>query len=304
MKTFWEGIRAWLKNPSVLVICVNWLLTVAAATGAIVMAATGYSGAFCYVVYAIAALSLAYSVYTVVKFAPTVKRGVQNKLKKYAFTRKMTENYGFRTLVFAWASAGINLAFVAFNLVMGILTKNAWYASLAGYYFLLSGLRGGVFLLDKRAKKLANGEEAMYRKAQIKNYGLCGLALFVLEVAMAVAVTFMVVAGKPTKYTEIMAIVFATYSVYKIALAIRNIFKAKKNKDWQVQAFRNIGLVDAAISLLSLQTTLVATFSEDGWGMYALNAIVGLFVCLFTIGVGAAMIVQSRRRIGERNGEI
>lgn len=124
-----------------------------------------------------------------------------------------------------------------------------------------------------------------------------------LDVAMAASVTFMVIAEKPTKYTKSTAIVYAAYSFYKIALAIRNIFKAKKNKDRQIQGFRNISLVDAAISLLSLQTTMIATFSENGGGMYTMNAIVGALVCLFTAGVGVVMIVQARQKIKESGHE-
>ncbi len=288
MKKIWE----FLKAPKAWFIWLSILCTLACVAAALTCVFIGYAGIFSYIVYALAACTLGYTVYLCVRFAPKMKASVTAGLQRHTFTRNLTGDYSFRTIVFALCSFAVNLAFVAFNTVFALLTKNAWYGSLAGYYFLLSCLRGFVFYGEKRAKALPEKEGALKR---IGNYGLCGVALFLLDVAMAVAVTFMVVQEKPTSYTEIMAIVFAAYTFYKLTLAVWNIFKAKKVQDLQIQAFRNISLVDAAISLLSLQVTLVATFSQ-GESMLILNAMTGACVCLLTIGVGVLMILQASKR--------
>ncbi len=298
MKGFFKKIIEIFKAPRLLTLCIVWGVTLLAVAGALVCVFVEYTGALSYAVYAVAACSLGYTVYTLVRYIPTIKERVKEKLKSKKFTRNMTENYSFRTLVFAVCSFAVNLGFVAFNTVFSILTENAWYASLAGYYFLLSLLRGGVFWADGRAKASTETAEE-YRLKQLKNYRLCGVALFALDMAMAVAVTFMVLDQKPTKYTDITAIVFAVYSFYKISLAIWNIFKAKKTNDPRIQSFRNIGLVDAAISLLSLQVTLVSTFSAEGESMLAMNAATGACVCLLTMGLGILMIVRATKRIKE-----
>ncbi len=292
MKKLW----GFLKNPPLFLLCIVWICTLCGVAGSLTCVFIGYTGVLSYIVYALSAILLGYTVYTLVALAPSIKARVQAGLKKRAFTRKLTENYTFRTLVFACCSFVINVGFVVFNTVFSILTANAWYASLAGYYFLLSVLRGGVFLAGKKAKARAQ-EESL--RLELRNYAWCGVALFALDLAMAVAVTFMVLKQKPTQYTEITAIVFAAFAFYKISLAVWNIFKAKKTNDLQIQAFRNIGLVDAAISLLSLQTTLVSTFSGDGESMLVLNAITGAFVCLFAVGVGVFMLLSVRRKNGK-----
>ncbi len=298
MKRVLQKIWGYLSAPSLAFLLAWWGITLFAIAGALTVVFIGYTGWLSYPVYAIAAILLAYTVYTVVRLAPDLKNRVRARLHKGKFTGKLAGNYTFRTRVFAGCSLAINLAFVAFNTAFALLTGNAWYGALAGYYFLLGALRGGVFYLDKRAKAKED-----YARLRIRNYRLCGVALFLLDVAMSVAVTLMVLAQKPTQYTEITAIVFATYSVYKISFAIWNIFKAKKTRDLQVQAFRNIGLADAAISLLSLQTTLIATFSAEGEGMFALNALTGAFVCLFTIGLGLVMIWQANKNSKEEKNE-
>ncbi len=288
MKAFWK----FFKEPQSWFIWVSVLCMLVCVAAALTFVCIGYTGFLSYIAYALAACTLGYTVYLFVRFAPKMKASIMAGLQRHTFTRNLTGDYSFRTLVFALCSFAINLAFVAFNTVFALLTKNAWYGSLAGYYFLLSCLRGFVFYGEKRAKTLPEEEGRVKR---LQNYGLCGVALFLLDVAMAVAVTFMVLQEKPNSYTEIMAIVFAAYTFYKLTLAIWNIFKAKKVQDLQIQAFRNISLVDAAISLLSLQVTLVATFSE-GEGMLALNAMTGACVCLLTVGIGVWMILQANKQ--------
>ncbi len=295
MRGFWSKIWKALRAPSVGLVATTWVVTLLAATLAITFVVVGYTGVISYVAYAVAACALGYSVYTIVLVAPTMKAGIKARLGRRRFTRDLTENYTFRSLVFASCSLILNVGFVLFNTVLSIRTKNAWYASLAGYYFLLSVLRACVFWWNRRARVRAQGDGA-YRRLQIDNYRNCGIALLVLDVAMAVAVTMMVTDRKPARYTEITAIVFAAYSVYKISLAIWNIFKARKTKDLQVQSFRNIGLADAAVALLSLQTTLISTFSVDEGGMVAMNAITGGFVCLFSVGISVFMIVQAENK--------
>ncbi len=298
MKDFFKAFWKRVSNPPVWGLLLAWGITLASVGAALTIVFIGYVGWISYLAYALAALSLAYTVYVCVSLAPALKKRVRARLQKGRFTRAMTENYSFRTLVLTTCSFVLNIAFVLFNTAFAILTGNAWFGALAGYYFLLSVLRGGVFYLDGRAKKRGD-----YALARVKNYRLCGVALFLLDVAMAVAVTMMVAEQKPTRYGEITAIVFATWSVYKISFAIWNIFKARRTKDWQIQAFRNIGLADAAISLLSLQTTLVATFSAEGESMLLLNATTGAFVCLFTVGMGILMIIQANKKMKEERDE-
>ncbi len=304
MKDLFRKIWAFFKAPNAATVCLTFCLTLACIIASLTMVFVGYAGWPSYPVYALSAVALAYAVYLTVRFAPTVKAGAQRALRKRKFTRNLTENYTFRTLVLAGCSFLINLGFVAFNTVFALLTNNPWYGCLAGYYFLLSGLRGGVFAWNNRAKKKARGEEE-YRRLQLKSYRLCGAMLLTLDFAMAIAVALAVLAQRPTKYTEITAIVFAAYSVYKIAFAVRNVFKAKKTKDMQIQSFRNIGLVDGAMALLSLQVTLVSTFSEEGTSMLALNAATGAFVCLFGLATGVFMIIKASRalRRGENDGK-
>lgn len=125
-----------------------------------------------------------------------------------------------------------------------------------------------------------------------------GFALFILELALAAAVSLMIVSDRPAAYTEIMAIACAAYTFYKIIFAVINVCKVRRLQDAMLQCFRNINLTDAAVSLLSLQITLVSVFSDgtDSF-MKSLNAVTGFAVCALTIVMGVLMIVRATRRL-------
>lgn len=309
-----KRLFAFLKKPSIIFIFIIWLLTVLFIVCDIVLMVGQYETWLSYAVFALSALLLAYSVYTIIIFAPDVRKKMTERLKKLPFFNSMLENYGFRTIVFSVASFTINLAFILFNGVLGIITSSIWYGVIACYYIFLSGLRGAILYLNYRSKKYDDKSPEISRQYKLKIYGLCGVLLLVLEVALAAAVTLLVIYKKPTEYSQIMAIAAAAYTFYKVIFAIINVFKVKTLKDPILQCFRNINLADAAMSLLSLQVTLIAVFSEgenfSANGINAMNAATGFVVCALTVVLGSIMIAGSRRdlkkirekKTNERNG--
>ena len=136
----------------------------------------------------------------------------------------------------------------------------------------------------------------------MKIYRGSGIALLPLEIALAGAVTLMVYRQDPMPHSEIAAITSAAYAFYKIILAAVNLCKVRKMDDPTLQALRNIGLTDAAVSLFALQPTLVRVFSGgDEERLLPLNAVVGFCVCALALGLGIWMIVRSYQLQKRRN---
>ncbi len=288
MKKFFR----FLLNPPLYVILINWAFTLIFVACSIILVCTAKSGVLVYVVYTLSAVSLAYSIYNTVKFAPSIKSRILQKIKSKPFTKTLTENYGYRTLFFGVISFIINLAFVAFNTALAFIYKTPWYGAVALYYLLLSALKCWVFLAEN--KTIPDKSERLL--VQLKTYKLCGIAILVFDLAMCAVVALLVMQYKPTKYSQIVAITFAAYTCYKLTFAIVNAVKAQKHDNLHLQIFRNIGLCDGAISLISLQLALVNTFSKTPEQMIALNAITGFAVCAFAIILGISMIVFSVKK--------
>lgn len=65
---------------------------------------------------------------------------------------------------------------------------------------------------------------------------------------------------KNVNFSTVTAITIATYTTYKIIMSAVNFSKSQKSRHLSVKMLRNINFVDALVSLLSLQYTLIMTF--------------------------------------------
>lgn len=300
-----KKFAAFLKDPPVWFI-IAWFIFALAAIGASIAAvALTIDAPWVYAVYAVAALALAYAIYILVKCAPKVKAAAVRQLEKHRFTGAFLHDYGFRTTAVALAASIINAAYVAVNGASAIIYGSVWYWAMTGYYFALMLVRAGVLYADRRVRRLtsvpnADGglqntdDKRQTERGKLKIYLGCGIALLVLEVALVAAVARLVTDEQHARTGMILSICLAAYSFYKLTLAIINMFRAKRYSDPAVQCFRNINLVDALVSMLSLEVTLIAT---NGGAMPWLTAISGAVVSLFNIVVGVIMIVQAASRL-------
>ena len=285
-------LRDALNDPSVPVLIVVGVLALLFVAGAVAMAVLGYDGVWAYVVYAGAAVFFAYAVYLLIRFIPRIKGAFARAAEKSPALRRVLHDYGARTVVFASFAFAVNIGYAVFQGVMGILAHSVWFGVLACYYILLSALRGGILLGEHRLRR-RGGEQI---EGKLKLYRLCGISLMVLDLAMCAAVTQMVLYGSPVQNGAIQVIVSAAYTFYKAILAVVNFVKAKRLRDPVVQSLRGICAVDALISVVALETAMLATFG-NGEDMLALRAATGFAACAIAIAIGITMTVFACRRL-------
>ncbi len=296
---------AWLRRPHGFLLVLVYLLTAIAIAGSVVAAvmfltADGNTLAdvLCYVLFVVAAILLGYTVYTVVIYAPVMKSKGKELLQRNRFTAKILEDYGFKTAFFALFSFAVTFAFTVMNTVSAVRYASVWYGALAGYYAILMALRGGTVGAGSvlKRKQGENGTEL----GEWKIYRAGGACLLVLEVAMAAAVTQLMILGRPTQSGQIMAIANAAYTFYKVSMAIRNLLKARKFRSPLTQALRNYGFADACMSVVSLTVLMISTFSDGAEQMEAmiyLQATIGFAGCATIIALATIMLVRACKRI-------
>lgn len=300
MKKFFS----FLKRPPAWFAACAFLLAAACIAGAIACAACGCAGWYVYALYAAAALSLAYIVYLSVRAASALRAKAAERVKAHPLAESFLSDAGFRSAALFSLSFIANVAYALLCGVLGIALRASWYGMFFFYYLLLSALRCGLLAGAMRSRRRAAGDARGLLVSRWKLYRLCGIALFVLEFALAAAVTVMVAVGRPAPVSEVLAIASAAYTFYKVIFAAVAFVKVRRLHDPLLQAFRNINLADAAVSLLSLQVTLVAVFSQgEGESMKPLNAAMGFFVCLLTIALGVWMIAEAGVRLRTLKGE-
>lgn len=259
-----------------------------------------------YVVYGLSAISLGYTVYTIVIYSRYIKSWFVSTMRKSSIIEKAIDNYGYRTVIVSAVNTIINVCYVAFNLVIAIIYRSGWYMSLTGYYLLLTAMRSGIVLYHrKKAKgrlvfKKKNAdyllEEEKYQLTELKKYGATGWLLTVMPLFLSFAILLMVKNNRAFIYGGWLVYAVAAHAFYKITMAIINVFRAKKSPDVTVKALRAVGLADALVSILALQTTLLYAFS-DGTGSGAANAVTGAAVCAATFVMGIYVIVKSNKYI-------
>ena len=251
----------WLKRPHGLFLIPLYILAVYFIVSAILFttAKEGYVvlEILSYVFYALSAIFLAYSVYTVVLFIPIWKKKIVEILQKREFTAKILEHYGFRTVIFSIFSFALSILFAIYNGVIALYSKTLWYGALAAYYILLVTLRWGVLgYLNKKRKGKIEYSEIEKRNREIKIYRTSGIILIILPICLSFAILEMVAADRAFERLGLTIYFAATYAFYKIITACYNFFKARKGDDLIVQTARNINLADAFVSILALQSSM------------------------------------------------
>lgn len=299
MKESWRNVLRTLKEPKGWILALVYTVTVIICAGSIVLAVLELDKPvlqiFSYICYALAAISLGYSVYTIVLYAPRMKRRITVFIKKFEFGRKMLEHYGFRTVIFAGGALFINVAYVALNVLLAFVFRSIWYGALAGYYGLLTALRSGIVLYHRKKSKTEELDDILARRTEIGKYKTCGIILTIIPICLSFAILQMVTEGRAFVHWGWTSIAFAAFAFYKITMAILNVVRAGKQADFTVQALRNVGLADALVSILALQTSLLYEFS-DGSGSAFANALTGAVVCALTLAIGIIMIVKGVKK--------
>lgn len=244
--------------------------------------------AVAYILFVLSAILLGYAIFCIIYLVPVVKERILAWAQKREFTKRLFEQYSFRTIIFAIIAFAISMANAIINGVMGIVWLSVWSAALGAYYLMLSMMRGSV-LLFHRKKSFYSQEQMQINSAKV--YRNCGIGLIILPVALAMVVWEMFVSDSSFVHSGLLIYFSAGYTVYKVTAAIVNFVRARKGDQMTVRAIRNINLADAAVSILALQTAMFHEFSGGADLSYA-NAIMGGIVCAITIAIGVFMIVN------------
>ena len=185
----------------------------------------------------------------------------------------------------------VSILYALYNGVLALWFHSMWYGALAAYYITLVFLRSGIVLYH--GKRRGKERDAYL---EIRKYRNCGWLLVYIITALSAAILQMVKNGAGFVHAGLTIYVFATYTTYKITMAIINICKATRQEDYTVKALRCVSFADAVVSILALQTAMLLEFS-DGSGMAFANTVMGAAVCALVAGLGIMMIVKGNTQL-------
>lgn len=285
---FFKNLWTKLQNPHGIWLALFYIFFLLSVAGTIVLVVLKPEQTIWhYILYCMAALALTYFVYTMVIFAPIMKNGLVNMLKKHKFTNALLEDYGYRTIVFSVVSFIINVAFISFVTVMAFMSKTAWYFTITVYYIILAIMKGNVFY----SKRKYNTEEK-----QAKTYRFSGIMFIVMTLVFSGVIVLIYKANHYFEYAGLLIYAVAAFTFYKLTLAIINIFKARKHDDMYLQNIRNINLASALISIIILQVALFQAFSPE-LNVGIANALTGGGVSAVILVLGIFMIIKANKSL-------
>ena len=252
----------------------------------------GSHGPLAYAVYVLSAYALVISI----TGGPDIITGFAQWIKAHPLTRKMlriplvkrfAEDVRFRTSVSLYQGLLVNLLYIALKLTSGIYYRSWWFITLAVYYTLLAVMR---FLLLWRWGGI--GPEL-----ELRRYRLCGAVLLIMNVALAGMVVLMVSQNHGYVYPGILIYAMAVYSFYTVIIAVINVIKFRTHGSPVLSAAKAINLAAALVSILALETAMIAQFGGGDDYRRMMTAATGGGVCVIVLSMAVFMIVWSTKHI-------
>lgn len=182
------------------------------------------------------------------------------------FLRSLREDYHFRTVYTTRISALITFGFTIFNGVIGILYRSVWNISICIYYVLLANVRR-IIVRSQRKTVDKNQDKEIIKKT----YAVTHIILILIDVALVVPISLMVIGARNYTFGMIPAIAMAAYTTYRMTMSIIHYLKSKRNGNRFIRVIRTINLQDTLVSVLTLQNALIIANGDDMASMMRLT---------------------------------
>lgn len=246
----------------------------------------GKSGIPAYLTYGMSAYCLVIWVLPIPKLSRKAKAYTVQHLNGTAFGRRYLSDLAFRGSVSLYSGMTINFLYVVFRIFVGIRYASVWDMTIAVYYLLL-GLMRLSLILSYHSRTV---------KSELRCYCRMAWLLFALNIPMGGMVLLMVLTDSGYSYPGYVIYLSALYTFYTVILSVVNIVRFRKLGNPILSAAKILNLVAALMSLLGLQTAMIAQFS-DGEGNFRvkMNAATGGTVWFAVILIAVYMLFHSRK---------
>lgn len=178
----------------------------------------------------------------------------------------------------------INILYSAGNFALGFAQSSFWFGTMGAYFLVLSVMR---LVCIKRFLNQTDG---------ISTKKFVGIMLIVLCVVLVGSVILSHKLDVILPFHQIVMLAIATYTTYKVTVAIINTLKARKSNNNNAIALRNVSLADATVSVLSMQRSMLVTFGDmPTTAIKLFNLLTGAAVCMFIFILGLFLIIDAKK---------
>lgn len=230
---------------------------------------------------------------------PEIWRRLKNLRTENPYISRYLSDVHLRLRISLYISVAMNTLYGVMQLLSGFYFHSIWFYALAGYYGLLALMRW--FLLKERLQKKRKSSRFM----EYLHYRFCGILLLFMNAALAVIVFYMVWQNRGFAYPYIQTIAMAAYTFTSMTMAVTNVIKYRRYHSPVMRAAKDIGLVSALVSMLSLETAMLTAFGQENDPRFrqVMTAATGAAVCITVLAIAVYMIAHSTKQINKMKKE-
>lgn len=211
---------------------------------------------------------------------------IVQRVRRSEFGGRYLNDLAFRGSVSLYEGVAVSFLYVLFRIFAGIRYTSVWFVSIAIYYLVLGVLRA--YLLFGYRHRCMERERRCYRRT--------AWMLFLLNIPMGGMILLMVRTNSGYRYPGYMIYLSAMYAFYAMTMAIVNFVKLRRLGSPILSAASVLNLISAMMSILGLQTAMIARFNENGESYRRrMNAITGGAVYAIVIAIAVSMLLRSSK---------
>lgn len=245
-----------------------------------------------YSIYCLSAYCLTILIVPLPKLIKQIKSGAKQKITRSKFGERYISDPAFRASVGLYQGMAMNFLYVVFRIFAGIRYSSVWFITMAIYYLILGALR--LSLIITYLRRDMQKELACYRRT--------AWFLFILNIPMGGMITLMVLTDSGYSYPGYIIYISAMYTFYTAVVSVINIVKFRRLGSPVLSCAKVLNFVAAMMSVLGLQTAMIAEFSTENDGFRRMmNAITGGAVWIAVIATAVYMLFRSRKQKSEVN---
>lgn len=243
-----------------------------------------------YVIYSMSAYCLTVLVLPLPRLIRNAKVSVMRRINGMAFGGRYVNDLAFRGSVSIYRGMTVNFLYVLFRIVVGIRYASVWFISMAVYYLVLGVLRLSL-ILSYRQKVNIN---------ELRCYRRTAWLIFLLNIPMGGMITLMVLTNSGYSYPGYVIYLSAMYTFYTMVTSVINLVRFRRLGSPILSAAKVLNFIAALMSILGLQTAMIAQFSvESDSFRKTMNVITGGVIWLCVILTAVYMLRRSRKMQSE-----
>lgn len=222
-----------------------------------------------------------------------IKQKIYSRIEVTNLGRHTINDQRTRIILSAAFSFMVNLVYALVHGALGIANQSLWFITMCAYYTILSVMRFSAILCERK------NHSKISIDAEYFVMTLTGILLSALSIVLIGVIYLSLTEHIAAKYESVIMITIATYTFYKITMAILRAVTQRNNPSPLLAVIRCIGYSDVAASVLTLQRSMLVSFGTMSDANTALmNILTGAAVCLFILVLGISMIKKGIKKKG------